>query len=387
MGLFDKIFGKTAEVKKAMQTFQTVTAYTPAFTTWNGAIYEAELVRAAIDAKARHISKLGVSFTGSAKPSLQRKLAAAPNGWQVWSQWLYRLSTILDVENTAFIVPVLDDFGEAAGLATVMPSLCEIVEYQETPYLRFTFSSGKRAAVEFSRCGVVVKHQYKDDFFGESNAALTPTMEVIHAQNEGIKEAVNSAATYRFMARMNNFVKPEDLEKERKLFTEKNFRSGNGGGLLLFPNTYLDIKQIESKPFTVDANQMSLIKNNVQDYFGVSEKIMQNTANDEEMDAFFNGAIEPFSIQVSQIVTRMLYSDREQANHNQFVLNANRLQYMSVTHKINMITQLGDRGMLLMDEGRELFNYPPLPDGQGQKAPIRGEYYFGDKEGNGDADN
>ncbi len=376
MGLFEKIFGNFAKVKDAMQTFQTLTAYAPAFTSWNGAIYEAALVRAAIDAKARHVSKMGVTFLGSAKPALQSRLRQRPNFWQTWSQWLYRTSTILDVENTAFIIPLLDDYGAVSGIYTVLPSMCELVQYQDTVYLRFTFSSGKKAAIEFDRCGVLTKFQYRDDFFGESNESLTPTMEVIHAQNEGIKEGVQSAATYRFMARMNNFTKPEDLATERRMFTESNFRSGSGGGLLLFPNTYNDIRQIESKPFTVDASQMALINGNIQSYFGVSDKVMQNTANDEEMDAFFNGIIEPFSIQVSQVVTGMLFSDRERALHNEFMLTANRLQYMSVQHKINLITQLGDRGMILIDEARELLNYAPLPEGAGQKAPIRGEYYY-----------
>ncbi len=376
MGLFEKIFGNFAKVKDAMQTFQTLTAYAPAFTSWNGTIYEAALVRAAIDAKARHVSKMGVTFLGSAKPALQSRLRQRPNSWQTWSQWLYRTSTILDVENTAFIVPLLDDYGAVSGIYTVLPSMCELVAYQDTVYLRFTFSSGKKAAIEFDRCGVLTKFQYRDDFFGESNESLTPTMEVIHAQNEGIKEGVQSAATYRFMARMNNFTKPEDLATERRMFTESNFRSGSGGGLLLFPNTYNDIRQIESKPFTVDASQMALINGNIQSYFGVSDKVMQNTANDEEMDAFFNGIIEPFSIQVSQVVTGMLFSDRERALHNEFMLTANRLQYMSVQHKINLITQLGDRGMILIDEARELLNYAPLPEGAGQKAPIRGEYYY-----------
>lgn len=387
MGLFEMIFGKTAKHREAMQTFQTLTAYAPAFTSWNGAIYEAELVRSAIDARARHISKLGITFLGAARPGMQSRLKHRPNSWQTWSQWLYRTSTILDVENTAFIVPLLDGFGDMTGIATVLPSMCEIVEYNDIPYLRFTFSNGKRAAIEFARCGVLTKYQYKDDFFGEDNKALTPTMEVIHAQNEGIKEGVSSAATFRFMARKTNFSKPGDLAEEKRQFTDSNFRAGSGGGLLLFPNTMSDIKQIDSKPFTVNADQMKLINDNVQNYFGVSIKIMQNTATDEEMDAFFNGAIEPWSIQTSQVVTEMLYSDRERALKNEFMLTANRLQYMSVQHKISLATQLGDRGMIMIDEVRELFNYPPLPDGLGQKAPIRGEYYFDGKDDERNAEN
>lgn len=380
MGLFDKIFGRVQKYKDAAQTFQTLTAYRPAFTSWNGALYEAALVRAAIDAKARHISKLGVKFIGSAQPALRASFLKQPNSWQTWSQWLYRTSTILDVENTAFIVPVLNDYDNVVGIYTVLPSMCEIVQANDIPYLRFTFSNGKKAAMELDRCGIMTKFQYKDDFFGENNAALTPTMEVIHAQNEGIKEGVSSAATYRFMARMGNFAKPEDIAAEKKRFTEDNFRNGSGGGILLFPNTYNDIKQIDSKPFTIDAAQMGLIETNVANYFGVSTKIMQNSANDEEMDAFFNGSIEPWSIQASQVLNRMLLSNRELGLKNEFLLTANRLQYMSVAHKIQLATQLGDRGMIMIDEVRELFNYPPLPDGAGQKAPIRGEYYFDNEE-------
>ena len=32
--------------------------------------------------------------------------------------------------------------------------------------------------------------------------------------------------------------------------------------------------------------------------------------------------------------------------------------------------------MIMIDEVRALFNYPPLPDGLGQQAPIRGEFYM-----------
>ena len=113
MGLFDKIFrpekAKQSEraLREAQGYFAALTAYRPAFTSWDGAIYEHDLVRSAIDARARHISKLKVELVGSANPKLQTKLKAGPNQWQTWSQFLYRTSTILDATNTCVIVPVL----------------------------------------------------------------------------------------------------------------------------------------------------------------------------------------------------------------------------------------------------------------------------------------
>lgn len=380
MGLFEKIFPRHTAQRRVEEYFKTLTAYRPAFTSWHGAIYESELVRAAIDTRARHISKMSVTFTGSAKPYLQSKLKIAPNEWQTWSQFLYRLSTILDNQNSAFLVPVFGQYGEVTGIFPVLPSKCEIVQTSDgVPYLRYTFITGEKASIEREMCGLLTKFQYKDDFFGENNAALSPTMELIHTQDQGIKEGIKNSATFRFMAKLNNFSKAEDLAKERKRFSRENFEAEDGGGLLLFPNTYTDIQQIQSKPFTIDADQMKAIEANVFNYFGVNEAVLQNKATDEQLDSFFDGALEPFSIQLSQVLEKMLFTNREISIGNHVYIASNRLQYMSTSHKISMAQQLGDRGMITINEVRELFNYPPLPEG-GDRAPIRGEYYFAGEE-------
>ena len=381
MGLLDKIF-RPSEAKKsedalreARSFFETLTAYAPVFTNWGGAVYESEIVRAAIDARARHISKLKVETIGTANPSLQRKLAQGPNQWQTWSQFLYRVSTILDVNNTAFIVPVFDERMIITGVFPVLPSSCSLVEYDGELWLRYQFSNGQYAAVEARKCAILTKHQYRSDFFGESNYPLRETMQLIHIQNQGIEEGVKNAATFRFMATLNNFSSAKDLAEERKRFTETNLSTeSESGGFLLFPNTYKDIKQIDVKPYAIDSAQMEQIRENVFNYFGVSEAVLQNSAKNEDLEAFFDGAIEPFAIQISEAMTKMLFSERERANGSYLIANANRLQYMSTTQKVQMAKELGDRGAILIDEIRELFNYSPLPNGAGQVAPIRGEY-------------
>lgn len=380
MGLFEKIFKRPNPPQESNGFFQTLTAYTPVFTTWGGRIYESELVRAAIHARATHISKLQVTVQGGAKPKLQTKLRLGPNEWQTWGQFLYRLSTILDMQNTAFIVPIQDYFGEASGIFSVLPSQCEIIDVGGEPWLRYRFQGGDHAAVELNACGVMTKFQYADDFFGESNAALAPTMELINIQNQGISEGVKSAATFRFMAKVNNFSKAEDLAKERKRFTRENLQGE--GGVLLFPNTYSEIQQIKSTPFVVDAEQMNAIKENIYNYFGVNADILQNKAYGDAWSAFYEGAIEPFAVQFSDVSTKMLFSERERASGSFLMATANRLQYMSNTEKLNVSAQMADRGIMNRDEIREIWNLPPLPDGQGQAYTIRGEYYLLGADGN-----
>lgn len=381
MTLFDRIFrpDKAKKSEDALQNaytmFKTLTAYRPVFTSWGGAIYESEVVRAAIDARARHISKLKVELTGSAQPSLQSKLKQGPNQWQTWSQFFYRVSTILDINNTAFIVPVFDERMIITGMFPALPKNCAIIEYNNELYLRYKFASGDTGAVELRKCAILTKHQYKSDFFGDKNSPLEDTMQLVHMQKQGIEEAIKNTSTFRFMAQLGNFASPEDLAKERQRFVEENLSTESGAnGFLLFPSTYKDIKQIDVRPYTVDADQIKLIHENVYNYFGVNEEVLQNKAHGETLEGFFDGAIEPFSIQFSEAATKMLFSERERANGSALYAVSNRLQYMSVAQKVQMAKELGDRGAILIDEIRELFNYPPLADGAGQVAPIRGEY-------------
>ena len=377
MGLFDFLFKKSPQPRGDYEgVFKMLNGYTPHFTTWGGGMYESELIRAAINARATHISKLHIEMIGSAKPALQSKMRRGPNRFQTWSQFLYRASTILDVHNTLFITPVYDEYGEVSGIYTPLSHRCEIVQYDGVPYLRYEFSDGQRAAIELENCGIMTKFQYAKDFMGEDNHALFPTMDLIHIQNQGIQEGVKSAATYRFMAQVSNFTKAEDLAKERQRFTEENFsKDAKGGGLLLFPNTYKDIKQIEAKPWIVDKDQVEIIKHGVYEYFGVNEDILENKAIGDAWSAFYEGAVEPWAIQFSEVMTRMLYTFREQGQGNEVMATANRLQYMSNQDKLAVAAQMADRGLMTRNELREIFNLTPLPDELGNTIPARGEYY------------
>ena len=383
MGLFDIIFGNRPKVKeKQTESFKMLDGYVPRFTDWNGELYENELIRSAIHARATHISKLRVETKGAARPALQNKMKHGPNQLQTWSQFMYRLSTLLDIYNTAFIVPIYDEYGEPSGVFTPLPHKCEVVQYDGVQYLRYEFHWHERAAVELDYCGIMTKFQHKSDFFGETNNALFPTMDLIHIQNQGIEEGVKSAASYRFMAKVNNFTRDDDLANERKRFTEQNFsKEAAGGGLLLFPNTYNDIRQIDVKPWVIDADQMSQIRANVFEYFGVNEDVLTNKAYGDAWSAFYEGAIEPFAVQFSEVMTKMLFTLREQSQGNLVMATANRLQYMSNADKLNVSAQLLDRGIMSINDVRDIWNLPPV-DG-GDNRIIRGEYYNASERING----
>lgn len=385
MGLFEAIFGKPKVQSTGQNFWELLDGYTPSFTSWGGELYESEIVRAAVHATANHASKLDVKIIGSAKPELQTRLRQGPNSWQTWGQFLYRLSTILDMQNTAFVVPVLegvdaDGDDKVVGIFPVLPSNCEVKQYAGQPFLVYTFQNGRTASVEMKKCAILTKFQYKNDLFGEDNRALNPTMDLVNIQNQGIKEAVKNSASFRFMARLSNFSTDTDLRKKREEFSKENLQ-GEGGGVLLFPKTFDNIEQLKSTPFVASTEEMERIRTSVFDYFGVNEEVIQNKAYGDAWNAFYEGRIKPFSIQFSDAVSRMLFSENELARGAKIMATANRLQYMSNTEKLNVSQGMADRGIMNRDEIREIWNLDPLPDGMGQAYTIRGEYYLIGQDG------
>ena len=289
------------------------------------------------------------------------------------SKFIYRLATILSVNTTAFIIPLYaDDYETIIGYYPILPQRTEVVEAQAEPWLRYTFANGNKAAIELSRVGILTQYQYKDDFFGDGNGALMPTLNLLDIQKQGIEEGIKQSAMIRFMAKLGTNTRSEDIKKERDRFSADNLSADNSSGLMMFDTKYSEVKQIDSKPFIVDADQMKLIQNNVFNYFGTNEKILQNSYNENEWNAFYEGKIEPFALQLSLVMSNMTFTKNELSYGNQIFFTANRMQYASNTTKLQVSTQLFDRGLINRNGVMDIWNMAHVEDGE--KYYIRREY-------------
>ena len=379
MGMLEKIFGKREQpaALKNAQTFKLLEGYTPAFTTWRGSVYESELIRAALDAWGRHAAKLKPNVKGNAQKELRNRLDVRPNAFQEWSKFLYQTAVILGARNNTFLVKTRDKFGNATGVINVIPDSWELVEYLGEPWIRFTLQQGRKRAERLGEIGILTRYQYRSELFGDSNEALKPVLDLISMQRQGIEEGIRNGASYRFMAQSDNWASDEDLGQEMERFNKFTFgNKKNAGGVLLFPNTYTNVQQLKQDGYEVKADQENLIKENVFDYFAVNEDILQNKAFGDAWLAFYEGFVEWFAIQLGEVMSGMIYTDRERASYgNQIFFTSNRLQYMSNADKLNAVTQLGDRGLATRNELREILNLEPLPKEIGDQIPARGEYY------------
>ena len=379
MGMIEKIFGRKEQpaALKNAQVFRMLEGYSPVWTTWRGSVYESELIRASLDAWGRHAGKLKPNFSGSAMPELQRRLRVKPNFLTEWSQFLYQTATVLGARNNAFIVKTRAEDGTPTGIINIVPESWELVEYAGEPWIRFTLSNNKRRAERLAETGIMTRFQYKSELFGESNEAMRPVLDLISMQRQGITEGIKNGNSYRFYAKSDNWASDEDIGEEMQRFNKFTFgNKKTAGGVLLFPNTYEDIHEMKPGGYTVDKEQQEHIKANVFDYFCVNEDILQNKAYGDAWLAFYEGFVEWFAIQLGEVISGMMFTDRERVGFdNNAFFTSNRLQYMSNADKLNAVTQLGDRGLATRNELREILNLEPLPDELGKQIPARGEYY------------
>ena len=372
MGLFDYIFHGRSNKQVMGEYFKMLDGYSPVFTSYNGGVYEMELTRTAINSFATHCSKLKPEITGSAYKHLERVLQFKPNALMDTTKFIARLATILECDHTAFIVPLEDKYGDLCGWYPLYTQRCELVEAAGQMYLRYSFANGQKACIEFERVGILTTHQYKDDLFGEDNSTLKPTMQLIHTTDEGIINAVKNSANIRFMAKIGNILKPEDIKKERQRFTEDNLSADNKSGMIIYDNKFTDLKQVESKAYTPNAAQIKQIQENVCTHFGTNMDILQNKFNEETWNAYYEGKIEPFAIQLSLVMSNITFTPRELAHGNMITFSANRLQYASNATKLQVSTQLFDRALLNRNGVMDIWNMPHVEDGD--KYFIRREY-------------
>ena len=371
MGAFDFLFKRPKPAEQLNTYFQMLDGYAPIFTSYDGGVYEMELTRSCIHTFANHCSKLLPTVQGADSRGLKHLLEGKPNLFMTSAQFVYKVATIYDAKNTCFIAPVLDEFDRLIGYYPVNPAQTEIIDVKGEPFLRYRFQNGKWAAIELARCGVVSKYLYNSDIVGENNNALLPTLQLLSTQNQGIAEGIKNSASFRFMATINNFAKGKDLANERRNWVKENL-SADSGGLALFPNNYTNVQQIQSQARIVDPEQMNLIQTRVLNYFGCNEDILQNKAVGDAWSAYYEGKIEPFALQLSQAMTVMTYSQQERKRGNAVVWSANRLQYATNAEKLQVSSQMFDRGVLSLNDIMDIWSLPHVADGD--KRYIRKEY-------------
>ncbi len=375
----------TAQV--VAQGWRTFTESSPAFSSWDGTLYEQAQTRSIIECIANHCSKLKPEFVtpeGSqgSMPPTPRLFSARPNDMMTWPVFIKRVMTFLYADTTTYIVPGYDerDPTVVTSLWPLKPAYAEVLEYEGEPWIRFTLVTGDVMAYPFYDVGILTRFQLDSDIFGGGNEPLTPTLRLMDAQRQAEEIALKTGANIRFIGKLAGLVHEKNMNEKRDRFSETNLGVGNKSGLLLYDQTFEEIKQIEQNPYVSNEEQQERIDKALYAYFGINESILTNNFNDEQWAAFYEGCIEVNAIMLGSTITKMLLTPTQVRKGNHIMFSSGYLEYSTPDTKLKVISNMMDRGVFSFNQALDVLQLPHIPGGD--LRMIRGEYYLVDEQNN-----
>lgn len=382
-------FGGKTKNEKLKTKIEPIVTEAWKYYSWNKSIFEQDLVVACVDSLARNIAKAELRAIRIKNPSEAAEIDTKsdiarvlrrPNPYMTQYDFLYKLAAMYFASNNVFIYPEYVD----ETLVNLWPVNYEDFKIYENDdgikIVQFRMNYFRSYTIPYSKIIHLRNHYFSDDLFGDENEKpLNPALELNNAQNQGIIGGIKNSALIRGILSTTQVLKDEDLEKAKARFMEDNLKASNSGGVMAIDGKF-QYKDIESKPYMIDAETMRETKNKYFNYFGVNENFLQNKFTSEEYEAIYEGKLEPFVIMLSQAMTAILYTDRERGFGNAIEAAMNRVKYQSTKAAVSVINATRELGLFRRDEYREMLGYPPLgPENGGNDILIAINNYSADE--------
>ena len=367
-----------ADKPSAGQTLKMVTLRGESFFSWDGKLYESDIVRACIRPKVKAIGKLiGKHIrddpkTGGIKVNPDaniRFILSEPNPYMTGQQLQEKVANQLCLNNNAFILVVRDENGKPLQLYPV-PCVSVEVKYNDDGelFLKFLYTSGKTGIFRYSDV-IHLKQDYNEnDIFGTSPApVLSGLMTLIGTIDQGIVKAIKNSSVIRWLISFKQSMRDEDIKRYVQNFVDNYLSVESTTFGAAGVDAKADVQRIEPKDYVPNALQSEKIIDRIYSFFGTNRKIVQSDYTEDEWTAYYEAEIEPVVVQLYQTYTVALFSRRERGCGNRIVFEANNLQCASLTTKLAFQAMV-DRGAMTPNEWRETMNLAPI---EGGDQPIR----------------
>lgn len=369
VGLLDR-FKRVNRIQTVSQ-YKMITDEGNGYYAWNGNLYQSDIIRAAIRPKVRAFGKTVAKHLRNGPEGLKvnpdvymKFLLEEPNPYMTGQMLQEKLITHLELNNNAFAYINRDDNGYPMEIYPITATSAEAVKNDNGElFIRFTLRNGSTVVFRYTDIIHLRKDFNDNEIFGDSPApALTQLMEVITTTDQGIIKSIKNSTVIKWLLKFNQNVRPEDLKKATKQFTDDylNIDAENGGAAAI--DSKLDAEQVTANEVATNEKQMVETVKRVYHFFNTNEKIVSSNYSENEWIAYYESSIEPDVLQTSGEYSRKLFSRRERGHGNKIIFESANLSFASMQTKLNLV-QFVDRGVMSPNEVREVLNMAPAPDG------------------------
>lgn len=364
------IFG-TNQTPTKLENAQLINSFNSLITNYNSEIYNDLTVRACVDTIARHISKLkpvhilkNEEGRHQQYTKINTLLSIRPNVYMSTADFLYKVASQLLYYGNSFIYVKRDPQNDISGFYPIDFATCELKEVDSALYLKFNFYTGKTIAVPYSDIIHIRRNFSSHDFLGQdAYQPLQETLTNLFKARRSISNKVENSGKISGVLKIQGNIGQENWLKQAKAFASRftSFTSESGG--IAAVDTSTEFIPINNKVESAEDAQLKYLQSEVYSYFGITESIVSGNYTETEWQAFYESIIEAIKTQLSQEFTSKVFTDQERKFGNIIDFNSNRLTYASTTNKVSMVKELGALGLLTTNEARELFDLPPVEDG------------------------
>lgn len=373
MGLFDRFRNNAVTVTN----YKLITDNGGGFYSYNGNLYQSDIVRAAIRPKVQAIGKAVAKHIRKDQAGLKvnpevymRFLLEEPNPYMTGQMLQEKLAVQLELNNNAFAYINRDDNGYPIEIYPISATSSEAIQNNNGDlFLRFVLRSGKTVTFRYTDIIHLRKDFNNNEIFGDSPApALTPLMEIVSTTDQGIVKAIKNSNIIKWLLKFNQTLRPEDIKKQTKEFVDNflNIETSETGGAAA-TDAKMDAIQVEPRDYVPNAAQMDRTVQRIYSFFNTNDDIVQGKYDENKWISFFESSIEPVILQLSGEYSRKLFSRRERGFGNRIIFESSNLSFASMQTKLNLV-QYVDRGIMTPNEVREILSFAPIDGGD---TPIR----------------
>ena len=350
------------------------------YISWNGTIYDSDIVRSCIRPKVKATGKLVAKHLRDVvdaeghhelkvNPSNAiRFILDEPNPLMTGQMLQEKLATQLCLNSNAFALIIRDDYGSPMEIYPIIARTVDAV-YDSAGKLRLRFTLNNNKAYEFPYEDIIHLRQdfNENDIFGTPIApVLVPLLDVVTTTDQGVINAIKNSSIIRWLLKFTNSMRKEDLKSQAKDFADNFLATSEGMGVAAV-DAKADAQQINPTDYVPNAAQMDRTTKRIFDLFNTNDAIVSSKYTEEQYNSYFDAEVEPVLIQLGGEYTRKLFTRRERVFGNKIVFEASAWDSASISTKLNLQAMV-DRGALTPNEWRATLNLAPVPGGD---DPIR----------------
>lgn len=384
MEWFDKLFKRPPKNSKFAPSLD---GFLPIYEQFGTNIYASDVVQQALKCIVDEMKKLNpthVRYKDSdpvpVKGSSIQDVLREPNQLMTTSDFLEKVCWLLLLNYNVFIIPTyytwIDDKTGAErryyeALYPIKPTQVDFIEDAgERLFVKFWFWNGETTTVRYDDV-IHIRYNYSvNEYMGGNemgqpdHQALLETLELNKTLLTGVAKAMKASYAVNAVVKYNTLMDDGKTEKairdlERKL---KNNESG-----LLPLDLKTEFSPLPRSVSLVDEATLKFVDGKILRNWKVPLCILTGDYTKEQYEAFYQSALEPLIVAISQAFTKGLFTSREKAFGNKVELYPKDLIFMTMSQTLEMIRELSPTGALFENEKRVALGLKPLPELEGKR--------------------